>query len=160
MDTFRLALDMSRSRPRQGSYIDVDTGAARHNTTPLQSALSLLRAVLESTSDGILVVDLRGTILCFNRRFLEMWRIPDHVLSLREDANSLVFVLDQLRDPDGFVTKVHELYAQPLEDSVDVLEFKDGRIFERHSRPQCIDETPVARVWIFRDITDRAPTGA
>ena len=160
MDTLRIALDMSRSHPRQHSYIDVDTSTARFDTTPLQGALSLLKAILESTSDGILVVDLQGTILCFNRRFLEMWRIPDHVLSLREDASSLVFVLDQLHDPDGFVTTVHELYAQPLATSVDVLTFKDGRVFERYSRPQCIEETPVARVWIFRDVTDRTPTGA
>jgi len=148
---------MSRSHPRQRSYIDVETSAARFNITPLQGALSLLRAILEATSDGILVVDLQGMILCFNRRFLEMWRIPDHVLSLREDASSLVFVLDQLQDPDGFETKVNELYAQPLADSVDVLKFKDGRIFERYSRPQCIGDTPVARIWIFRDVTDRPP---
>lgn len=155
MDTLGIAPGVSRSHPRQRSYIDLDTSVARFNTTPLQGSLSLLSAILESASDGILVVDLQGTILCFNRRFLEMWRIPDHVLSLREDASSMLFVLDQLQDPDGFVTKVHELYAQPLVDSADVLKFKDGRIYERYSRPQCIGQTPVARVWSFRDVTDR-----
>ncbi|MGH3924621.1 MAG: PAS-domain containing protein [Pseudonocardiaceae bacterium] len=159
MDTLRTAPGMSRSHPRQRSYIDVDTSVPGFGTTPMQGALSLLRAILEATSDGILVVDLQGMILCFNRRFLEMWRIPDHVVSLREDATSMVFVLDQLQDSDGFVTKVHELYAQPLAESVDVLKFKDGRIFERYSRPQCIGEKPVARVWSFRDITDHTRAG-
>ncbi len=135
-------------------YIDVDTVAADVNTTPLQSALSLLSAILESTADGILVVDLEGTVMCFNPRFVEMWGIPDQVLSSR-DARTLMFVLDQFQDSDEFMAKVRELYAQPLAGSFDVLELKDGRIFERYSQPQRIGETVVARVWSFRDVTDR-----
>ncbi len=154
MDTSRIASGLSGSNTPYSIYIDVDTIAANFNTTPLQGALSLLSAILESTADGILVVDLEGTTLCFNRRFVEMWGVPDHILSLR-DARTLMFILDQLQDPDEFMTKVRELYAQPLADSFDVLEFKDGRIFERYSQPQRIDETAVARVWSFRDVTDR-----
>lgn len=154
MDTSRIASDLSGSNTPHSIYIDVDTVAADVNTTPLQSALSLLSAILESTADGILVVDLEGTVLCLNPRFVEMWSIPDQVLSSR-DARTLMFVLDQFQDSDEFMTKVRELYAQPLADSFDVLKLKDGRIFERYSQPQRIGETVVARVWSFRDVTDR-----
>lgn len=154
MDTSRIASGLSGSNPSTNVYIDVDTSAAQFDATPLQCALSMLSAILESTADGILVVDLEGTTLCFNRRFVEMWGIPDQLLSSR-DAKALTFVIDQVQDPDGFMTKVRELYTQPLADSFDVLEFKDGRIFERYSQPQRIGETAVARVWSFRDVTDR-----
>lgn len=119
----------------------------------LKKTLSLLNATIESTRDGILVTDLKGTITSFNKNFLDMWHIPLYIIESRDDSKALGFVLDQLRDPDGFIKKVRELYAQPDAESYDMLQFKDGRIFERYSRPQRIEEKCVGRVWSFRDVT-------
>ena len=116
-------------------------------------SLSLLRATLEATTDGILVVDGRGHIVDYNRRFTELWRIPADVLDTRDDARAMAVAMEQLRDPDGFVTKVRALYAEPDAVSHDVLEFHDGRIFERDSRPQLVEGRSVGRVWSFRDVT-------
>ncbi|MBA3970401.1 MAG: PAS domain S-box protein, partial [Gemmatimonadetes bacterium] len=121
----------------------------------VERSLSLLRATLEATSNGILVVDQEGKIVSYNHRFLELWHIPEWVIETRSDEEALRFVLDQVKDPDAYVAKVRELYTQPDAESSDVLEFKDGRVFERYSQPQRIGERSVGRVWSFRDVTKR-----
>ena len=118
-------------------------------------SISLLKATLESTADGILVVDSAGRIIDFNEKFLELWHIPRNVIVSQDDDRALAYVLDQLRNPDEFIAKVKELYGQPEEESLDVLYFKDGRVFERYSRPQRVINQVTGRVWSFRDITDR-----
>jgi diguanylate cyclase (GGDEF)-like protein/PAS domain S-box-containing protein len=116
---------------------------------------SLQRATIESTTDGILVVDSNGRWESFNRKFLTMWRIPGQITGSRDDDAALEFVLDQLEDPAQFLAKVRELYEEPAAESYDVLAFKDGRVLERYSLPQQIGGRVVGRVWSFRDITDR-----
>jgi diguanylate cyclase (GGDEF)-like protein/PAS domain S-box-containing protein len=121
----------------------------------LRDTLSLLTATLDSTADGILVVDNSGQITSFNRRFTELWRVPDSLLNTRDDSVVIRFVADQLQKPEAFISKIDELYSQPEAESADVLEFVDGRVFERHSRPQRVEGEVVGRVWSFRDATDR-----
>ncbi len=121
----------------------------------LSETLSLLTATLDSTADGILVVDLEGRITSFNQRFVDLWRIPDDILESRNDADALAHVLSQVEDPDRFVAKIEELYARPDALSEDTITFIDGRIFERLSMPQRVAGTTVGRVWSFRDVTER-----
>jgi diguanylate cyclase (GGDEF)-like protein/PAS domain S-box-containing protein len=84
-----------------------------------------------------------------------MWRLPADVVESKEDQRALAYVLDQLKAPDEFIAKVYDLYEHPEAESFDILEFKDGRVFERYSRPQRIEGRPVGRVWCFRDVTER-----
>jgi diguanylate cyclase (GGDEF)-like protein/PAS domain S-box-containing protein len=121
----------------------------------LHETLSLLQATLDATADGLLVVDLEGRITSFNNRFLELWRLPASSLDDRDDASALDQAITQLTNPSVFMAKVRELYGQPDAESRDVIEFKDGRIFERHSMPQRIGDTTVGRVWSFRDVTEQ-----
>ncbi|HEV2686259.1 MAG TPA: ATP-binding protein [Actinomycetota bacterium] len=118
-------------------------------------ALSLLEATLESTADGILVVSIDGKITRFNQQFIRMWRIPSEIAESGDDDRALTYAMDQLKDPEGFAKRVRELYNEPEIESFDVLHFKDGRIFERSSKPQIVDGVPVGRVWSFRDVTER-----
>lgn len=121
----------------------------------LTKLLSLHTATLEATADGILVIGLNGRIVAFNRKFLQLWRIPDDIVETGDDNKLLSCVLEQLIDPQGFLSKVQWLYAHPQEQSSDMIEFKDGRIFDRFSQPQKVGDKIVGRVWGFRDITER-----
>jgi diguanylate cyclase (GGDEF)-like protein/PAS domain S-box-containing protein len=130
--------------------------ARERSERQLEVSLSLLEATLESTADGILVVDESGAIVGVNGKFQEMWRIPDEVVARRNDEEALAHASGQLADPDQFMRKVRQLYDRPEAESYDVLHFKDGRVFERYSKPQRgRDGTIHGRVWSFRDVTER-----
>jgi PAS domain S-box-containing protein len=119
----------------------------------IEQTLSLLKATVEASGNGILVVDNGGRIVSFNRKYVEMWHIPDGMMAGRDDKEVTAFVLDQLRDPERFVQKVQTLNAQTEAKSYDWLDFKDGRMFERYSSPQKIAGRTVGRVWSFHDVT-------
>jgi PAS domain S-box-containing protein len=121
----------------------------------LTQSISLLQATLDSTEEGILVVDKSGKITSYNNQFVTMWRLPRDVMESGDDERALQHVVEQLKHPEGFVAKVRQLYDRPEENSFDVLAFNDGRIFERYSLPQRVEGKPVGRVWSFRDITAR-----
>lgn len=121
-------------------------------------SLSLLQATLDSTNDAILVVDLNNTWVLHNERFLKLWQITDEILTAKDDNAALTSVLNQLEDADAFLKKVIELYATPEKSSFDIVKFKNGKIIERYSIPQLIDDKVVGRVWSFRDVTDRKQT--
>jgi diguanylate cyclase (GGDEF)-like protein/PAS domain S-box-containing protein len=114
----------------------------------------LLQGILRSSSDGILAVNRENEVLFANERFVDMWRVPLELLARKDDALLLQYVLDQLSDPQGFLHKVQELYNSAAE-SLDTLYFKDGRVFDRLSRPLLQGTEVRGRVWSFRDITER-----
>jgi len=136
-----------------GMAIDVTDSKMAKET--VENSLSILRSTLESTTDGILVVNKEGKIEDFNQQFIKMWKIPTELAETKEDEKLIKFVLDQLVDPDDFVKKVNDLYTHPAETSYDTLEFLDGRVFERYSRPQKKYDAIAGRIWIFRDATEQ-----
>jgi two-component system sensor histidine kinase/response regulator len=91
----------------------VDITDRKAEEARLEQWFSLLRATLESTADGILVVDLKGRIVSFNQKFAQMWKIPGDILVAGDDQRALEFVRKQLKNPDQFLAKVQELYADP-----------------------------------------------
>jgi PAS domain S-box-containing protein len=126
----------------------------------LEKSFSLLKATLESTADGILVVDLSGKTVEFNHKFAEMWRIPQDILDSGQDKDAINYVKDQLINPNSFLENIRQLYSEPEAYTSDILEFKDGRFFERYSQPQKINDICVGRVWSFRDITEKKKSEA
>jgi len=145
-----LATDVART------LLNFEEEAARRKAEEaLAQSCSLLNATLESTADGILVADGQGKAVSFNQQFLKLWRIPPDLAASRDDQKLIQHVLDQLEEPAAFVARVEELYHTPKAESWEELRFRDGRVFERYSQPQCLGDQVVGRVWSFRDITAR-----
>jgi len=132
-----------------------DLEPRKQTEVALQTSLSLLDSVLESTTDGILVVDRKGGITKWNRQFLELWGISDELARQGTDGKLLAYVQDQLRKPADFLNRVNALYAHPEQVSSDLIELCDGRFFERYSHPQWFGDEIIGRVWWFRDVTEK-----
>lgn len=147
---FAVAERLSRSLERR---VEERTAELTASQEEMRETLSLLSATLESTADGILVVSRNGAIMSHNRKFAEMWGIPQAVLDEGDDDRANARMLEQLAAPDAFVAQVQQLYGLPEAESHDELEFKDDRVYERHSLPQRVDGETIGRVWSFRDVT-------
>jgi PAS domain S-box-containing protein len=114
-----------------------------------------LRATLESTADGILVVSTSGKITGYNRKFAEMFQVPVTVMESHDHEVALALALRQLQDPSAFLERIREKCTDQKAQSDDVIEGNDGRIFERHLEPQMVKGKSVGRVLGFRDVTER-----
>ncbi len=115
----------------------------------------MIRATLESTADGIVVVDDRSRVVLWNRKFVELWRIPEEILLKRRHEQIFQHLRQQLAKPDEAPADLEALESKPLANSNDVVRFKDGRVLERHSEAQQIKGRIVGRVCGYRDITGR-----
>jgi signal transduction histidine kinase/CheY-like chemotaxis protein/PAS domain-containing protein len=120
----------------------------------LRSQTEVIRTTLESTADGILVVDPAGKAVTTNEKFIQMWQIPREALGPKADG-LLRYAATQLRNPEALLATVNWLLAHPNEQSHGIVEFNDGKVFEHHSEPQYVGGRNIGRVWGFRDITDR-----
>ncbi len=127
----------------------------KERTRELVRSLSLLNATLESTADGILVIDHQGRVTSHNDKFVRMWGLPPDKVNDGVDGELLALVVDKLKDGEAFLARIKTLYAHPESESHDTLELRDGRVFERYSQPQRQEDQCVGRVWCFRDITER-----
>ncbi|HEY8754268.1 MAG TPA: EAL domain-containing protein [Arthrobacter sp.] len=121
----------------------------------LREAMSLLTATLESTADGILVISTDGSVAGFNDQFLKMWGIPPALVEGDTEEPVMRLIISQIATPEDFMARLTEVEENPGAESHDVLDFKDGRTFERYSRPQRVGDRIAGRVWSFRDITPR-----
>ncbi|MDP3538226.1 MAG: PAS domain S-box protein [Azonexus sp.] len=126
-----------------------------HNASRAEARLSV---ALESSDEGILMVDQEGKVLATNQRFLELWRVPAELAASGEDGRLLDHVLNQLLEPEAFLAQVKRLYDSN-EEASDTVHFKDGRIFARYTRALSMGDEK-GRIWCFRDTSKEARTQA
>lgn len=129
--------------------------ALEARTGELAHSISLLHATLDSTTDGILATQFAGGAICANAKFVQMWGIPRSMLARGVDAELFAYMAPQLKQPERFIARIEDLFAHPQAETFDVLELRDGRVFERYVKPQRIDGKAVGIVCNFRDITER-----
>jgi PAS domain S-box-containing protein len=120
----------------------------------VRSAEARLQVALESSDEGVLMVAADGRVLSINQRFRELWRVPEELATAGHDALLLQHVLDQLEAPQAFLDEVQRLYGSDAT-AEDTLQFKDGRVFQRHTRALSLGDEE-GRIWCFKDVTEQA----
>jgi diguanylate cyclase (GGDEF)-like protein len=121
-----------------------------------QRAQAMLRSILDSTIDGILVDNGDRRLLASNQRFRVLWSVPPTLDLTGDDEAMLEHLLDQLMYPAPFLYSRSLQYADG-EEHRDLLRLKDGRFFEQITHSIELGSER-ARLWSFRDITERKQT--
>jgi PAS domain S-box-containing protein len=116
---------------------------------------AMMRATLESTTDGVIAIDGEGKVATFNENYLRMWRLERTAVEGADMERLVVKVSGQLADPAAFISRVREISNATPAETYDLLELADGRVFERFSRVQMVEGRALGRVWTFRDLTER-----
>ena len=147
-------LNGDRYQPDIGKIITEETENPQLETD-INRTLSLLHTTLESTADGIIAVNPIGEVVSFNQKFVEMFEVPEEYMIPGAQERRLAFLEKQVKNPEGFLAKIKQLYAQLEAEGYDIIELKDGRIFERYTQPQRLGKNIIGRVWCYRDITSR-----
>ncbi|MGQ9830569.1 MAG: EAL domain-containing protein [Thermochromatium sp.] len=144
-------------RDADGLYVVCfsDQTERRAAENELERLVAELRATLESSTDGILVMDFDGAIRNFNQRFAELWHLPDTLLTTRNDAGIYDWMRQEVLDPDGYTARLKAIAENPLLEASDLLTLRQGQVLERVTLPQYVRGHPIGRIYVFRDITQR-----
>ncbi|MBL8460535.1 MAG: PAS domain S-box protein, partial [Zoogloea sp.] len=129
-----------------------DVHAQKRAEDELAQMTSRLRATLEATADGILVLDRGGQVVNMNRRLARLWNLPEALLTRHDDAALLEHLIDAVETPE---VMRRLLTGQGLNETFDILPLRDGRIFELSSRPARHHEEVIGRVFCVTDVTER-----
>lgn len=114
-----------------------------------------MQATLEATADGILVTDLGGRIRAFNRRFAQLWDLPDDLLRRRDDSAIGAWMQRSVVDAEAYARRLAAVQEAVMLTSSDRIRLHSGQVFERVTRPLWWRGRPQGRVFSFRDLTDR-----
>lgn len=138
----------------------VDRSDEVRAATRLETSVSELQATLESIADGLMVLDTAGRILAFNRRFAQMWAIPETLLEQHQDEAVLAWMERLAHDPEGYARRLQAARQAALMFSSEQITLRSGQVIERVSRPMWSRGRQLGRVFTFRDLSERARADA
>ncbi len=120
----------------------------------LATAVTALRAALEGAADGAVSTDEQGRVTSWNKKFLNIWGLPEELVSLRDIQKIRGSIVQQLKDSGQFLARIAAIEASK-EKSFDLLELIDGRLVERYSEVISAGGKAAGRVWSFRIVAER-----
>ncbi|SMO37564.1 Response regulator receiver domain-containing protein [Saccharicrinis carchari] len=168
--TFKIELDNNRYKwllstgifsewDMEGNPVTVvgyfqDVTGRKNREIKMQEQQSLLKATIESTTSGIVVIDKNNHVVLKNQMLCKLWKIPSTTL-LESKADFEKMVKEKISDNtlSRQITKENIILSDSKVNIEIVL--KDGRYLDCFSGPQIMDNTIVDRIWSFRDITKR-----
>ncbi|HNX25517.1 MAG TPA: PAS domain S-box protein [Spirochaetota bacterium] len=137
-----------------------DITGRKQSEESLRNKSALFESLLNSSIDGILIVDNRGKKIVQNNRTVELWKIPQHIADIDDDRMQVNHVMHMSKAPEQFVEKIEYLYNHQDETSRDEIELIDGTVLDRYSAP-VLDSDGICygRIWLFHDITENKRSG-
>ncbi|GCL65678.1 putative bifunctional diguanylate cyclase/phosphodiesterase [Pseudaquabacterium pictum] len=153
------ALGPADGAPQAYLVVVHDRSAAQREADERELLLSELQATLESTADGILVTDLAGRIRAFNRRFAQIWGLPESLLTERQDDAVYDWMRRSVVDPEAYTRRLAQIHEATLLQASERITLHSGQVLERVTQPQHSRGRPCGRVWSFRDHTDLVSAG-
>ncbi len=154
------ALGPASAAPQAYLVVVHDRSAAQREADEREQLLSELQATLESTADGILVTDLAGRIRAFNRRFAQIWGLPENLLTERQDDAVWDWMRRSVVDPEAYTRRLAQISEATLLQASERISLHSGQVLERVTQPQNSRGRPCGRVWAFRDHTELVSAGA
>src|SRR5262245_23832183 len=124
------------------------------------SGMGILRATIDAIEDGILILDEELQITAYNRKFLELWRIPESLMHSADPAAPRHHVMARVEDPKAFMEAILRMRDGSIATSKEITWMQDGRILEQYFIRRNIDSKPAGIVLTIRDITERVRTEA
>jgi diguanylate cyclase (GGDEF)-like protein/PAS domain S-box-containing protein len=125
----------------------------RERTIELDESLSLLRATMESTEEGILVLDEHENILLHNQKLLSLWDCSETLL--RSAPNPLQEVAAKFKNPSYFLTMINNIFKNTHQKIVNEWHLHSGTILEIYAHPRVLNGSTKGVVLSMRDITER-----
>ncbi len=147
-----------RTADLESSYQNLQVQIAERQAVEeqLRQKNAFLEAQLNSTVDGLLVVDENGKKVLQNRRFGEIFQLPPHVFDDHEAQSGIDYVVGKIVDPENFLRSVRQMKEHREEIVSDEVEFLDGTVIDRYSAPAVGDDGKYyGRIWVFRDVSER-----
>jgi signal transduction histidine kinase/DNA-binding response OmpR family regulator len=148
----------ARTRGLRQANEELETEVVEHKRAELvlRGKTAFLEAQVNSSLDGILVVDSQGKKILQNQRMIDLWKIPQYFADEKTDENRLQWCVNMAQNSDEFAARVAYLYSHPNEISQEEIELKNGTILDRYSSPVVGNEgVYYGRIWAFRDVTER-----
>lgn len=148
----------SRSEQNLGVVCSIrDMTYRRQIELALQTTAIRLQQLIANLQDGILLEDASRRVELVNDAFCQMFDIDKSSDALVGENCDLMLAAskDVFRDPAGFIDRINQLLADQQIVSHDMLELKDGRIFERDFIPIFVEDQHSANLWQYRDVTER-----
>lgn len=134
-------------------YIKISNAKFKKNQNELDFNQNMLTNILNSTADGILVISLTRNIIHINKKFIEMWRLPEDFSTKKYTLDELLnIVYKQLKKPNEFKSKIESI-GNLNKEVTETLLFKDNRVFKVYSRPLVENDKIIGRVCSFEDVT-------
>jgi diguanylate cyclase (GGDEF)-like protein/PAS domain S-box-containing protein len=124
-------------------------------TESLKQSLALLRATIEASTDGILVVNLAGNVVDYNQQFIKFWNIPESMLTEKSNEKLVNHMLNQQINPKKYMKLINR-YRKNIDGlSIQIIRLKNKKIFECYSKPHRVGTKIAGRIWSFHDITEQ-----